>query len=128
MPGPEFVVIQGRRVVAQPGALDAASWPTGALTLRLAADDVLLIGDGDIVVDDPFAIVCDEAGFSGAWLASSEFSALAQAHIHWALPVDRPALAQGLMAGVPVRVWLDSERVLLLTSTVSAYELAGRLA
>ena len=50
-------------------------------------------------------------------------------HVEWALLDERPALAQGFVATVPARVWLPdgSDRVLLITATAFADELAGRL-
>ena len=124
----DFVTMHGRRVVASATALDAAQWPDGALVLRLAPDDVFVIGPGDLAVDDEHAIVCDEAGWSGVWLPVDVFEALAQSHIHWSVPGQRPAFAQGLMAQIPVKLWLENERVLVLTATVSRHELMERLA
>ena len=49
-------------------------------------------------------------------------------HLEWSLPDERPFLAQGSIAGVPAKLWLsDDGRVLLLTATAYADELAGRL-
>ena len=50
-------------------------------------------------------------------------------HVEWAFRDERPALAQGFVATVPARVWLPDEgdRVLLVTATAYADELAGRL-
>ena len=124
----DFVTMHGRRVVASATALDAAQWPDGALVLRLAPDDVFVIGPGDLAVDDEHAIVCDEAGWSGVWLPVDVFEAHAQSHIHWSIAEHRPAFAQGLMAQIPVKLWLENERVLVLTATVSRHELAERLA
>ena len=48
-------------------------------------------------------------------------------HVEWHLPVDRPAFAQGRVAGVPAKLWLETDRVLLVTATAHADELAERL-
>ena len=55
-------------------------------------------------------------------------------HIEWPLPTERPALAQGAVAGVPAKVWLPDGTgagrvgdVLLLTATAYADELTDRL-
>ena len=122
-----FDTIHCRRVVATAAALDGATWPSGALIMRIAPDDVLVIGDGDIAIDDVHAIVCDEAGFSGMWLDYEAFAPFAESHIHWSLPTGRPVLAQGLLAQVPVKLWLGSDSVLLLVATVSKHELTKRL-
>ncbi len=147
MPGPEIVArlvpMRALRIVARPDVLDDILWPADVSALRIAADDVMLIGDiaGDselgrsvtqtISAGDPYAIVCDETGFSGAWVAMADFAPLAQAHIHWSLPEvqgSQTVVAQGLMAGVAVKLLVGKYRVLMLTPTVSAHELAGRLA
>ena len=119
--------LAGLRVVAQPGALDAATWEgDGPITvLRVGPDEALAIGASDVEVDDEHAIVEPEVGFSAAWV---ELGAVRR-HVEWALPAERPALAQGFVATVPARVWLpdDGDRVLLITAAAYADELAGRL-
>ena len=123
---PAFERLPGLRVVADPGALDAARWLGEDVTvLRLAPDDAFAIDATGVDVDDEHAIVEPEVGFSGAWV---ELGAVRR-HVEWALPAERPALAQGFVATVPARVWLpgDGERVLLITAAAYADELAGRL-
>ena len=124
---PAFEPLTGLRVVAEPAALDAVRWGEGVTVLRLAPDDAFAIDAmaADVTVDDEHAIVEPEAGFSGAWV---ELDAVRR-HVEWALPDERPALAQGFVATVPARVWLPdgSDRVLLVTATAFADELAGRL-
>ena len=123
--------LSGLRVVADPVALDAASW-VGAdvIVLRLAPDDALAIGATTVDLADPHAIVELEAGFSGAWLALDDVAG----HVEWPLPAERPALAQGAVAGVPAKVFLPDGAgarhvgdVLLLTATAYADELTERL-
>ena len=53
-------------------------------------------------------------------------------HLEWSLPVSRPALAQGTIAGVPAKLWLTTgpdgtERTLLLAQAAYAEELEDRL-
>ena len=75
-------------------------------------------------IDDPDAIVEDEAGFVGAWLDPAEI----EPHTEWPLPTERPALAQGSIAGVPAKLWLpDDGRAFLLTAAAYAHELETRL-
>ena len=115
----------GLRVVADPDALDEVRWHGDDVTvLRFAPDDAFAIGADGVEVDDEHAIVEPEAGFSGAWVALDDVAH----HLEWSLPEERPALAQGSIAGVPAKLWLsDDGRVLLLTATAYADELAGRL-
>lgn len=115
----------GLRVVADPDALDGARWRGADVTvLRFAPDDAFAIGADGVEVDDQHAIVEPETGFSGAWIALDDVTR----HIEWSIPDERPALAQGSIAGVPAKLWLpDDGLVLLLTATAYADELASRL-
>jgi hypothetical protein len=118
--------LHGLRVVADPAALDAARWhgPGEVTVLRLAPDDVFVIGAETVEVDDEHAIVELEAGFAGAWLPVDAI----KHHLEWPLPTERPALAQGAVAQVPARVWLpDDGDALLVTAAAYADELASRL-
>jgi hypothetical protein len=110
--------------VAAPAVLDGIA-TDGGITLRLAVDEALVLGGG-AVVDDEAALVEDEAGFVGWWLTPDELTEVAH-HLEWTIPAERPALAQGLVAGVPARLWLTEERSLLLVSGAYAHELVERL-
>ena len=117
--------LRGLRVVADPAALDGASWQGDEVTvLRFAPDDVFAIGADDADIDDAHAIIESEVGYAGAWIPGEEILS----HVEWSLPAERPALAQGSIAGVPAKVWLrDGGRVLLLTAAAYADELTDRL-
>jgi hypothetical protein len=118
--------LHGLRVVADPAALDSATWrgPADVTVLRLAPDDAFAIGATDVDVDDEHAIIEAESGFAGAWLPVD-----AVAHrVEWSIPAERPALAQGSVANVPARVWLpDDGNALIITAAAYADELASRL-
>ena len=127
--------VAGTRVIASPATLDAAAWPSSAIVLRFAPDDVFIIGGESISVSGESVIVAAEAGFSGAWLTADELAHVA-AHIDWPLPTERPAFAQGFVASVPAKLYLTGtasgsdggDRVaLLLTNTPYAHELRERL-
>ncbi len=123
---PVLEPLPGLRVVADPAALDAASWrgPAEVTVLRLAPDDAFAIGATEVDVDDEHAIVESEPGFAGAWLPVDDVAH----HAEWSIPAERPALAQGSVANVPARVWLpDDGNVLLITAAAYADELASRL-
>ena len=122
---PALERLGGLRVIADPAALDAARWHGADITvLRFASDDALAIGAESVDIDDEHAIVESEVGFVGAWLPVDAV----ERHVDWPLPGTRPALAQGLVATVPAKVWLpDDGNVLLLTAAAYADELAGRL-
>jgi hypothetical protein len=122
--------MHGLRVVADPAALDRASWrgDRDVTVLRLAPDDALAIGARAVDIVDEHAIIEEEAGFVGAWLTAEEFEAWILPRIEWPLPADRPAVAQGSVAGVPSKLWLRvTGGALLLAPAAFADELAGRL-
>jgi hypothetical protein len=116
------------RVIADQWALDDLSWPEATASLRLGPDDLLVIGaTRPEETADNHAIVEDETGLVGWWLTAVELTDLVLPHVEWPLPADRPALAQGLVAGVPAKVWLAEDRALLLCPAAYAHELVERL-
>ena len=117
--------LSGVRVVASPDTLDALAWPDGVAALRLAPDDLFVL-DGAQVEVAP-ALVEEETGFVGWWLTLEELHDHVLEHVDWPLPVSRPALAQGLIAGVPAKLWLTQDRALLLCAAAYAHELEERL-
>lgn len=119
--------IGAMRVVADPAALDVAHWGPGTIVARIAADEALVIGATSVEVADEHAIVVEEAGFSGWWLEPEAVALVVARHADWALPIERPALAQGLLAGVPVKVWSGADRCLVLCPSAWVHELADRL-
>jgi hypothetical protein len=116
--------LRGVRVVADPAALDRATWhPDDVTVLRFAPDDAFGLGATSVDVDDEHAIVEDEPGFVGAWLDRP----VIQPHAEWPLPIDGPTLAQGSIAGVPAKVWIPaSGDALLLTAAAYRAELTAR--
>jgi hypothetical protein len=118
--------IDALRVVASPRALDDLDWTDDVVALRLAADDLLAVGAASVQLAGDHIIV-DEAGFVGWWLTLDEVTAGVLPHIDWPLPTERPALAQGLVAGVPAKLWLAEDRALLLCNAAYAHELEERL-
>ncbi|MGZ4482192.1 MAG: hypothetical protein ACXVY5_08285 [Gaiellales bacterium] len=118
--------ISALRVIAAPQVLDDMTVADGVAALRLASDDLLLIGAVSAEVPGENLLV-DEAGFVGWWLTADELHGRVQPHVDWPLPTARPALAQGLIAGVPAKLWLTEERALLLCPAAYAHELEERL-
>jgi hypothetical protein len=118
--------LKGIRVVADPAAIDAARWHgDGVLVLRFAPDEAFGVGATAVEIDDPDGIVVEEHAFVGASVPLDAF-----AHrLEWALPSERPVLAQGALAGVPVKVWLAdaSGTAFLVAYAASAPELIDRL-
>lgn len=121
--------MRGLRVVATARALDDARWQGDAITvLRTAPDEVLALGATGADVDDEHAIVEPESGMVGWRLAAGELASVVVSRLEWPLPVERPALAQGFVAGVPAKLWLPVDgEALLLTAAPFAAELRERL-
>jgi hypothetical protein len=122
---PALERLRGTRVVAAPASVDRAAWHGDDVTvLRFAPDDAFGLGARTVDIDDEHAIVEDEAGFVGAWADTAEI----EPHTEWPLPTERPALAQGSIAGVPAKLWLPAEGdALLLAAAAYAHELETRL-
>ena len=123
--------LHGIRVVASPAVIDAAVWPDNTTVLRLAPDDVFVIGAtvehaAGIADSEPDAIIVGESGFVGCWLHNDALADVAT-HIEWHLPTHRPAFAQGYVAGVPAKLWLTDDHALLLCASPYAHELSERL-
>jgi hypothetical protein len=126
---PALEPLHGLRVVADPAALEAARWQVATdgeqvVVLRFAPDEAFAIGATSVTLDDPDAIVEDERGYVGAWCP---FDAI-RAQTEWSPPLDRPAIAQGSVAGVPAKVWLpDDGEVLIVATAAHAAGLSERL-
>jgi len=114
------------RVVGSPEALDEVSAPDGQPVLRVAPDELLVIGAASVEVTGEHLVV-DEAGFVGWWLTPEEVRDQVLPRVDWPLPIARPALAQGLVAGVPAKLWLTEDRTLLVCAAAYAHELEERL-
>ena len=119
--------IPALRVVATPQDLDDLTWTDDAARLRLAPDELMLVGAATVQIAGEHVIVVDEAGFVGWWLTPDELNEAVVPHVDWPFPTNRPALAQGLVAGVPAKLWLAEDRALLLCAAAYAHELVDRL-
>ncbi|HEV8281713.1 MAG TPA: hypothetical protein VGQ02_07650 [Candidatus Limnocylindrales bacterium] len=102
------------RVVASPEAIDRAVWHDEGpeefepLVVRLAPDDAFAIGATGVEVDDQHAIVEHEVGFIALMFPADEFVDVVVPRLEWPAPMERPAFAQGAIAGVPAKLYLDS--------------------
>lgn len=114
------------RIAASPAALDALVLPVPAPALRLAPDDLLVLADVAVAPDDPDAIVARDPGWAGIWLSPSDAAELLARHAEWRPPAD--GLAQGAVAGVPVKVLATAEATLIVVPLPFAAELVERVA
>ena len=106
----------GVRVVASPEAIDSAEWQDAGpgpeqfepLILRFAPDEAFAIGATGVRLDDPDAITEAEVGYVAMMFPVDEFIDFVLPRIEWPAPVTRPAFAQGSIAGVPAKLYIDS--------------------
>lgn len=128
---PALKRIAAMRIVAKPDALEKADIPQSSLALRFAADELFvtppLQDESVILTHDPYAIVIHEGGFAGTWLPAAEAADFLQRHCAWELPDGRPAFAQGAVAGIPTKLWLEEDQVLFIVPAPYAHDFAERL-
>lgn len=126
----------GIRVVATPEAIDGAAWHDDGpgpeefepLVLRFAPDEALAVGATGVELDDPHAIVVEEAGFVALMYPADEFIDHVVPHIEWPPLETRPAFSQGLIAGVPAKMYLDvTGSAVILVQDAYQDELVDRL-
>lgn len=126
-----FAELRGVRAVANPAAIDVVRWPSSSIVIRIAPDEVFVIDAvpddaASLVEHDPHAIVEWETMFRGAWLDAGQLDALVH-KLEWALPLDRPALAQGMACGLAVKIVLLEDRTMLIVSSSAFHEVPERL-
>lgn len=127
MPGLER--IRTTRIAANPAALDAARWPVGALVLRIAPDEVLVAGNAPLEFPgDAHAIVEQDEGFAAVWVPAGQALHFLERACEWELPQARPAFAQGAVAGLPMKLWFEADRILFLVPAPYATDLEERMA
>jgi hypothetical protein len=125
------------RIVADPKLIDslaistlvATHVPRGAL-LRVAPDEALVIdANSRWSSDDDHAIVADDTSVVGAWISEETLLMEIEPLLEWKLPTEFPAVAQGLLLGVPVKILLERDRShnYLCCAVQHAHELQERL-
>jgi hypothetical protein len=124
---PAAEILRGRRILATPAAIDGVGWPAGAVVLRIAPDDVLVVGDGPIDVSDPHSIIEPDTGWCALRMSEEQALTILIHHAAWRPPPDRPVLAQGMVAGLAAKVYLDGDRSMIIVATPFAAELEERL-
>jgi hypothetical protein len=124
---PAAEILRGCRIVATPAAIDGAGLPPDAVVLRIAPDDVLVVGDGPIVVPDDHAIIEPDTGWCALIVSEERALTVLAHHAAWDPPADRPVLVQGMVAGLAAKLYLDGNRSMLIVATPFAAELEERL-
>ena len=121
-------------------ALGCVVWPMiefeaddglAAGAVRFAADELFvtppLQNESVILAHDPHAIVIHEGGFAGTWLPAYEAADFLARNCEWELPDGRPAFAQGAVAGIPTKLWLEDDQVLFIVPAPYAADFAERM-
>ena len=125
MDGNRLERLEATRVVANPEALDRCRWPD--LALRLAEDEALALGRLDPEqVDCEHAILLHDSGWAGAWLDTQELLDRLVRTCRWPVPLERPTFVQGAVAQIPAKIWLDSERSLVVVPAAYAADFEER--
>ncbi len=128
---PALERMMATRVVTTPTALEATVWPADMLVLHVAPDELLVVGNfrADLILShDPHAIVVAETGFASVWLTAAEALDFLERACEWELPRQRPAFAQGAVAGLPLKLYLEADRVLFIVPAPFMADLQERLA
>lgn len=124
----KLIPISGTRIVALPAALDSLNLSSGSLLLRLAADEAFVTASVDPEsVGDRHALVVPDGGFAGVWLSAPEAMNFLERSCEWELPKQRPAFAQGMVAGIATKLWIEQDRVFFVVPTPFAYDFSERI-
>ena len=113
--------IAATRIVAKAAALDAADIPQNSLALRFAADELFVTPP---LHDETIILAHDLQPCLREVVRIAEFL---QQHCEWEVPNGRPAFAQGAVAGIPTKLWLEAERVLFIVPAPYAADFAERM-
>jgi len=110
------------RVVAASSALDSLTSTPEATILRLSADEALVL-DGAISVDDPHALVLEDHGWIVKRLDEAELRVSLAELCAWE---PQPGLNQGMVAGLPAKVWIAGDRSFMIVPAGFAAEVEER--
>ncbi len=115
------------RIVATPAALDAMVTPDDVIVLRVAPDEAFIFPPTDVTLTDAWAIVKTDSSLAGAWVSAEESADILTRLCEWEAPSARPAFAQGMVAGIPTKLWLEADRTLLLVPAPYVAEMEERI-
>lgn len=115
------------RIVATAVSLDALTLPNDAILLRIAPDEAYVYPPTEVALDDEWAIVTEDSGMAGAWIPAEMITDLLERLCEWEVPTERPVLCQGMVAGLPAKLWFEDERTLLLVPGSLLAEMEARL-
>ena len=123
------------RCLAEAASLDALSPPPGATAIRVASDELVLVGNPEDAARLVAAAKTDTDGLvidqSGGWEAVTVAGEAADEAFRRVsalpLPADRPAVVQGAVAGLAAKAIAYSDRIVVLVSSTGADYLYERI-
>lgn len=125
---PELKRLQTTRIVAQPDALKTAVFNPSHHILRVANDEVVITPPlDDVTVDDPHAIIISDGSFAGVWLTEAEGLAILEHSCEWEPPTERPAFAQGAVAGIATKILFEDGKLFFVIPAVMMAEFEERV-
>ncbi len=133
-----FRRLEGTRIAGSAHLLDRLQLPENVLSLRFAADEIFVLSplssDDLRLVDESTdqepldrILVERETGFAAARLDAEAAQEFLERACPWPLPKERPAFAQGRIADLPLKLWLEEERVLVLVPAGVSADLEERM-
>lgn len=123
MPAPELLDVI--RVVATPDAI--AALESDGTVLQVAPDEVLVLDATDVAVTDPHAITVADDGFVGVQVGREAVVDWCEREADWPLPDLVSFFVQGMVAGLPVKIWMNGDTALVMCRTSLAADLEARL-
>lgn len=113
-------------------------WPDEAIVLRTAGDEAVVLlgqrlaagqsgGIGSFQIGDEHAITATDTSLYGVWVEHADALAILERECEWELPALRPAFAQGAVAGLPMKLWFEADRVLFVVAAPFATDFADRI-
>ena len=121
------------RIVSTPSALDGVvravhELPLQAVVMRTAPDEMLIFPpQPDLTVADEHAIVIEDTGWAGGWFSAEEALDFLSRQAEWEIPSERPAFAQGSVAGVATKMYFEEDRVFFVVPAPYSAEMADRM-
>jgi len=123
VPAPEILDVI--RVVAAPAAI--AALVSDGVALQVAPDEALVLDATDVSVDDEWAITEPDDGFVGVELSRAEAEDWCRREAEWPLPDLVASFIQGMVAGLPVKIWVNGDTALVIVRASLAEDLEARL-